>query len=352
MRFKKVFIFIILFVIIFSSISFASVTSVTSEIDVSQIANNFNTSKFIPTLANLGLSIHAVQNGNSIVLSCNNSESITYSYDDSTGILSTSYPDYSSSNYEFLNAIFIDTISKMQGNIEGDMILFALTDAFCYGTLSDSGITKEYAYSENDNSTIMVNFKINPFVKFATPVINSGISESTFRLFADSFYSDDSCLVKDEGLIFYKVVNSDGLLELYIGQPKELSSHSYDSVLTALSILFEKYDNGDKINSYFKQNYSGFDSGNADFDGVSILTNIDGLPISTADTILVGNDMKYAKISINRDIVKEKLPNVQVSVPSSNDSVHLKKNTALIFIVIIVILCIVGYILFKKYHEE
>ena len=117
------------------------------------------------------------------------------------------------------------------------------------------------------------------------------------------------------------------MLELYIGQPTELTNLSYDSILTALSIIFS---NGSELSStvmtYFRQNYSDFSLGNADFTGVSIDTSVTSLPIQNGDTILVSPNMKYAKLTIDENKVNEELGNVVVDNPKTGDSTKISKN--------------------------
>lgn len=143
-------------------------------------------------------------------------------------------------------------------------------------------------------------------------------------------------------------------MELYIGQGNELvDEQAYESILTALDILFDN----PQVSSYFKKNYSSFSLGNFDFDGVSVSLDVTELPIFNVDTALVPTNMKYAKFSINRDVVKEKLNSLaEDSTPQKGDSTNIdnKKGFAaplvfsLVIIGLVLLIIIVGSILRKR----
>ena len=65
---------------------------------------------------------------------------------------------------------------------------------------------------------------------------SSPISDTTFML-NGTIYGKEDFIARSGDLIFVRTYNADGLLELYIGQPTELTNLSYDSILTALSII-------------------------------------------------------------------------------------------------------------------
>ena len=354
MKFKKIIFLTLMFIFFF--FFFCYEDSEKTDFDITKIIDSYNNSPYISALSELGITVHAKQNDNLFILTYNDNDSITYTYDESEGVLSTSYPFTDNANYDILNAIFVDTISNIQGNVYGTQLPYCFNDFFCYSLLKDSGIAKNYISDES--GSLLVDFKINPFITLPTPKDNSPIQDFTFLLEAQTFYYDENCLVKDNGLIFYKTFTDDGIMELYIGQLGELDSYAYESILNAVSILANSSGaDSKKVITYFKQNYEGFQNGDTEFDGVTIDTSITELPIKNVDTVLVGNDMKYAKFSIDRDVVKEKSADIVISQPSTEDSVSIgTKAVSAVMIVYIVLIAFVvislGIIIVKKFKNK
>lgn len=324
MKFKKIVFFMIILFFILCTNSNAN----TVDIDISKLAENFNNNIYVSKLAEIGEVVSAKQTDSDITLTYGN-DNIVFNLDNSN-ILSGTYPFLDKvvrKRCDILTAILIDTISTMQGNEPGKLIAFALDDSFCLTTLSDNGIAKNYLNDENSN--IVVNFKINPFFEFPILNSNSPIKEDNFLLKADDLHGDKGCLVKQENLIFYKTFSENGDIELYIGQPDELNNLSYDSILTGLNLLF----NDTHVKTYFKKNYENISLGNFEFNGVSIITDITELPISNIDTILLPSNMKFAKFTVNSDIVKKELSNIKIDNSDKKNS----SNSDNIFLTIVMI---------------
>lgn len=344
MKFYKILFFFILFMVIFIPISKCDYEAV--EIDISKIGENYNSNPYVTALANIGIKLSAVQTDDSITLKYNDSEMITYFYSDADRILFTSYPSLNSEHLDILNAVFVDTISTMQGNGSGVQITAALDDSFCFSTVKDNGVSKNYLSA--DDGSINVSFQVNPYLKLSVPQVDSAISKDDFYKSYESLYTKDDTLVTAEGLVCYKTYDESGNLVVYIGQPSELNEFAYDSVLNVLEILLtgDNDANGAKLAYYFKQNYSDFSVGNKEFDGASVDLNVDALPLSNADTVLVSNDMKFAKFTVSGSVVKEKLPDVTLPVVPENASVKAgkSKNYFVIIVPILVVLIALGII--------
>ncbi len=345
MKFYKITFFFLLFLLVFIPVSKCDFEVV--DIDITTIGDNYNNNSYVASLANIGVKVSAVQTGNTILLTYNDSESITYSYSENDGVLSTSYPSINSEHLNILNAILIDTISTMQGNASGVQLSAAFDDTFCFSTLSDAGISKNYL--STDGSSVTVDFKINPNIKLPIPQIDSSMSEEDFYKEYETLYEKENTVVKAQGLILLKSYDENGNLIIYIGQPSELTSYAYDSVLTGLKILLtNNTTDSEKLSYYFKQNYSDFTIGNKNFDGVSIDLNVESLPVSTPDTVLVTSDTKYAKFTISENIVKEKIADITLPSVSQNDGV--KANSSKLFLMILIpilVLLIIGGIIYK-----
>lgn len=345
MKYKKIVILFLVFFSLFCTVSLASEEDEeTAKIDVSTIAENFNKSSYVAKLSSIGINVSAVQTANSIILRYNGTDTVTYTYDESESLLTTYYPSLKYDMANILNSIFVDTISTMQGNEEGRQIPFALDDTFCFSSIRDLGIEK--TYTSDENGGIKIRFQINPLITLPVNETSSAITDTSYLSEYTAFYSTDDCIVKSGDLIFYKTYNDDGLLEIYIGQADELDDFSYDSLLNALAIIFGDGDSySQKAPAYFEQNYDGFASGNIEFNGVSIDTNtIESLPVNNVDTIMVSSNMKYAKIVIDEEKVKEELPNVIINNDDNTDKSKSSGNrysSPMIFSIVIICMVII-----------
>lgn len=355
MKFKKIFIlFLLFFSLLFVrayATEFSSSDSKTVDIDITKIAETFNKSSYVSKFSSIGIKVSAVQTNNSIILNYGNTDSITYAYDSDKGIYTTSYSV--TPIHEYLNALLVNTIYTMQGNEEGVQVPFALDDTMSFAGIRDTGYEKSYIADNQGNPQIK--FQINPSMRLKVSSNSSPISDTTLML-NGTIYGKEDFITRSGDLIFFRTYNADGLLELYIGQPTELNNLSYDSILTALSIIFS---NGSELNNtvmtYLKQNYSDFSLGNADFSGVSIDTSVTDLPIQNGDTILVSPNMKYAKVTIDETKVKEELSNVVVDNPKAGDSTKISKNRlssplviASVIISSVLIIMLVGVLIRKN----
>lgn len=356
MKFKKIIFLMIIFIFaLIISVNANTTTNTESEniqaletveIDVTTIAENFNNNIYVSNLSNLGITVMAEQVEGLITLMYNDTSSVDYYIDSSTNVLSTTY-EMGNTECDVLNALFIETISTMQGNESGLILPFAWGDHFCYSSLTDNGIGKNYLYE--DGKTV-ISFEINPSIKLTLPETSTPLTSDDFLVEYETFYPDENCLVRDKNLIFYKTFLEDGTMELYIGQMNELTTEqAYQSILNAVDILFEDT----KAAYYFKQNYSDFSLGNFEFDGVSVNVDITSLPTSTIETVLTGANMKYAKFTINRDIVKEKLPSVVIDNPEIGDTSKNSNNKlslGIIILVFIFAIVIIGFVI--RFHKN
>lgn len=353
MKIKKILLLIFAFLVVLVPISNADTDEV--NLDVSKIADKFNKCYYTSALSNIGISIKATKVDDSFVLTYNNSESITYTYNKSAGIFSTTYPITNDTEKDILSAIFVDTISTLEGNEEGSFIFPMLNDTFCYTSIKGNGIAKNYI-SNDGGTTTLTKFDVSSKIKLSSSLGTSTLSQSDFTKVSSTFNSNENCIVKNDNLILLKSTNESGNIVLYIGQPTQFSDNAYESILNAVSYIFSSSNNDDiasKVVSYFRQNYSGFSAGNAEFNGVSVNVDIDSLPINTVDSILVSRNMKYAKLTINADAVISNLQNISNS-PSTNDSTSISKkrispilNVSIGIVVLVLIIMIAGYFIRK-----
>lgn len=347
MKLKKILFLIVIFFAVLVPISNADTDEV--NLDFSKIADRFNKCYYTSALSSIGVSVKATKVDDSFVLTYNNSESITYSYNKSSGTFSTTYPITNDTEKDILSALFVDAISTLEGNEEGSFIFPMLNDTFCYSTIKSNGVAKNYI-SNDGGTTTLTEFQVSSTTKLSPMIGTSTLSQSNFNKV--SFDSQEDCIVKNDNLILLKSIDQSGNIVLYIGQPTEFYDNSYESVLNAVSYLFSlsyNEDTASKVVSYFRQNYSGFSVGNAEFEGVSVNVDIDSLPTATIDSILVSRNMKYAKFTINADSVVQNSQSVSNS-PSTDDAVSISKkrispilNVSIGIIILVVIIMFAGF---------
>lgn len=350
MKIKKILFLIIIFLTVSVPISNADTEEV--NLDFSKIADRFNKSYYTLALSDIGISLNATKVDNSFILTYNNSETVTYTYDSSTQIFSTTYSIKDDTKKDILSAIFADSISTLEGNEEGSFIFPMLNDTFCYTSIKSNGISKSYI-SNDGGTTNMTEFQISASKKLSPSLGTTAISKSNLNKAYDTFKSQENCIVKNDNSIILRTFDENGNTILYIGQHEKLLDTAYESVLNTISYIFS-LNNDDEITervvSYFKQNYSGFSNGNANFNGVSINVDINYLPVNTVDSILVSRNMKYAKITINTDTIIENSKNIAATA-SINDSVNISKerispilNVSLGIIILVLIIMVAGLI--------
>lgn len=219
-----------------------------------------------------------------------------------------------------------------------------------FASIKDSGYEKSYTSDSSGNPQIK--FQINPSMKLRLSSNSSPISD-TILMLNGTIYGNEDFVARSGDLIFFRTYNADGLLELYIGQPNELTDLSYDSILTALSIIFGNgSERSETVMSYLKQNYSDFSIGNFEFSGFSIDTLVEALPVQNGDTILVSPNMKYAKFTIDVSKVKEELESVVIDTPEAGDSTKVSKNRlsapltiSIVIIAFVLIIMLVGILI-------
>lgn len=345
MKIKKILFLTVLFLLLFISQSFATAEII--EFDISKIIDSYNNYPYVLALKNIGINVKAVQSGNDFILTYNDTDTVTFTYNEDETMFHTRYPFNNRTNSDILSSIFVDCISNLQGNEIGALLPFYPGDTFGRTFYKNDGISREYLSTQSGG--IVVDCKLNPFMKLAIPKDQYVIDEPVFISSKLNFYNSNSCIAKKDGLICYKSVIDDNTYELYIGKPDSLDDSAYYSVVTAVSLL-AKHDGIDKqkTTEYLKKNYSGFENGDYEFDGIKIETDITELPIENQDTILVGNNMKYAKITVNKNLLEAKADEIQIKTPTTNDTVKSKssdnKVVVGIIVIYIVIIAVIGLV--------
>ena len=349
MKNKKILFFTFLFLIFFIPNCHANTEII--EFDFSPIIDTFNNYPYVLALKNIGINISAQKTGNDYILTYNDTDKVTFTYTDETTMFHTAYPFNNRTNSDILCSIFVDCISHLQGKEVGALLPFYFDDTFSLTFFRNDGISKEYLSTETGG--IVVDCKINPFIKLNSPESKESIPENVFISNTLNFFESNNCMAKNNDVICFKSVIDENNYELYVGQSNSLNDLSYTSAVTALSLISSRNGiNKEKVIQYIKQNYTGFEIGDYEFDGIKIETDIAELPVVNQDTILVGNNMKYAKITVDKKLFEQKANEIKLD---NNNSFKTESsdNKVVVGIVVIylAIMVIIGGIVARKYNK-
>ena len=351
MKIKKILFFTILFLIFFIPNCHANTEII--EFDFSPIVDTFNNYPYVVALKNIGIDIKAKQSGSDYILTYNDTDSVTFAYNEEETMFHAVYPFENRENSDILCSIFVDCISHLQGKEVGALLPFYKDDAFSLTFFRNDGISREYLSSEAGG--IVVDCKLNPFIKLNIPESKESIPENVFILNTLNFFEKNSCMAKNNDLICYKTIIDENNYELDVGQSNSLNDLSFDTAVTALSLISSRNGiNKEKVIQYIKQNYTGFEKGDYEFDGIKIETDITELPVVNQDTILVGNNMKYAKITVDKKLFEQKANEIKLnnsnSFKTENSDNKVVVGIVVIYLAIMDIVAgiVVGHIIKRK----
>lgn len=343
MRVKKILLLLIFFLIIFSIHVNADETI---DFNMENIVSTFNNHSYVKRLNGKGFKIYAIERTNRYTVRIRNTE-LTYVYDDVAHSLhaqiptSTSETDY----LELVNALFIDTLSSMQGNNEGDLICTVLCDYYSSTSITNDGIeeTEQTMY----NGDLCKDYKINPFVKFTVPNLNSPIPRDLFAANYSNLIDDTNTFIYYENLVCLKYIDDDGKVVIYLGEPKENSNTSKESIKTLLFLLYNE-----KVATYFDKNINDLNQ-ETSVDGLNIQAHMDSLPFVESRTLILPNDMAYVKVVIDEEVVKQKakeMPDEPTKEPRSISGSSVPLTSAIVVIALVIIIFLIGII--KRHLDE
>lgn len=345
MKIKRI---LLLFIVIMIALSIKCFAAEEYPFDITTLVRDFNEHEYVKKLNSEGNKIYAVERTNRYTLRYNDLE-LTYTYNEEKKQLHTQIEVATNSTNDLLmlNALFIDTISTMQGKEPGSLMCFTFGNYYYSSAVDTDGIEKQYL--QNSEGKPVYDFMINPYVRFIIPEFKGSITKEDFSREYKTLYEDTNTFIYSNDIVVLKYFDDTGKLVIYVGEPKEYSFKSKDSVKNLLELLVSE-----KAGKYFDKNISDLAS-NYESEALSVETNLDALPFTETRVLLMPHKMKYAKITIDKDKLK-KLANEmkEEPEPSVGDSSKLANSkvpliTAIVIIGVVILILLFGIL--KRNHE-
>ena len=345
MKIKKI-VFIFIFVLVVLSIN--AYAKEDYPFDMTNLVQEFNNHEYVKKLNAAGNNVYLVSRTNRYTVRFNSDE-LTYTYDEEKKQLHTEIEDSTSSTDNLLiaNALFIDTISVMQGKEAGALMAYAFDNCFYSNIAEEDGISLEYLQNAEGKATF--SFKINPYIRIIVPQVSGSIQKSTYISEYNTLYEDANTFIYENDMMALKTIDDSGNLVIYIGEPKENTSRSKESVKTLINILVK-----DKSSKYFDKNVPDLNN-NYNSEAIKVEANLDSIPFTETRALLLPHNMKYAKVTINKEKLSELAKNMSEEPEAQpgdatkigNPKVPLIASVLVIGIVAIILL--IGII--KRHHN-
>lgn len=255
---------------------------------LNDIAKAFEESSFVKTVKDAGAKISTTVNGNTITVIENvNDEEYKAVYKLDNNILSI---DLNADDTDFAKAMFtlylIDGYGTLTGYKPGELISTLSSEDLNY-TLENEGVEITEKYIKFD-ITKKIPLKDFSNVYFEKKNIDEHVNIN------DEYTSS----YKSMGNLVYSVSKLSDI-EILIGEKEHLTELAYKSLQSILIVMFDNED----ITEYFNSNCKDL-SKNLEFEGFKV--EID------PDDETLNEEYKYAKVTINREIVGNKF-NIDIS---------------------------------------
>ena len=342
MKIKKIVLLFLAFLLLLCTKSFAAEEYVS--VNLNDIVSQFNNNEFVTKLSSPSKRIYAVERTNRYTLRMGNNLELTYVYEEDDLMLHTEI-DVSSPNKEdllLLNALMVDTIAKMQGDTSSKVVSAALSETY-FSTDAEFDGVEQYFLSKDDGSKVIV-CNICPYIKITLPDYNSGIPKNEFSSKYDTIYDDANTFIYYEDMVALKYTDDNGKTVVYVGEADQNTNRSKESVKNLLELL-----STEKAISYFDKSVNDLNN-NFKIEGIELETNIDSLPLTETRVLLLPNNMKYVKFTLDLETMKKKgeeiptSPVAGVGDPVSLSTISFPLVTAVIVIGVVFLIILIGII--------
>ena len=239
---------------------------------------------------------------------------------------------------------FIDAAQQLQGYQPGEIIDVLNSKEAANYTLEKEGIEAK----ENGNK-VEVKFDIQKKIPLLDTT-NMYIEVSDLEKFKEFIQGDGSTQIK-RGNVGLSKRGADNEAKITVGEKTELTENAYKSILSTLEVMFDSKDAAD----YFKTNYSGFNVGNKEFEGIKIEVE----PVrDNMESVIFNTEYKIARLTIDRQKVRIAIGQEKpVEQGNKTDNTVAPKtelpkagvNTIVFSTLLIVIL--IGVIAYTKYYN-
>ncbi len=177
-----------------------------------------------------------------------------------------------------------DSLGQINGNDKG--YVSSLLGSLDYTTMNinDNGI-EIYA----DKEKYIYKFKVNQKFKLGS-VANVYFKETDFLEYKNKLLNEDYFQITQGNLVFYKIEENDKII-MYFGEPKELTSRTYNSLLSLITVMYDS-NTSDLFNKDVKKIKT------TSFKNINLIKNYKPTDKEVINNKLL-EDYKILKIEIN-----------------------------------------------------
>ena len=296
-----------LFFIMILTMSFGIVYA--EDVTIDKVVEAFNTGEVVEEYKGYGGSIVATYDDDSIdVVAILEGQTYNISYN-LNGTIITANIDSNSEN-SFLEAIIflgiIDDIGELYGYGNGELSKTVNSEQVSEYTLAEEGFEMTKVSETVQEIKIDYSKKV-PLIDFSGVYVEVKDLEKY-----KEYIADDGQAGTTKGNIYIYKFGYNGEYEILVGEKDELTEASYKSILSMIEVMFDG-----RAVKYFKDNYPSI-SEDKSFDGFEIKVNYSD-PEDNDVTYLEENGYRAIKIFVNKELVLEKIKDIEMPTGSDNE---------------------------------
>ena len=290
--FKYVFILLMMF------IGYGNVYAATPTLK--DVENKFNNNPTVLEYAQMGSVWKATASSNNLnITTTAGGTTSSFNFSFKNNILTGNFASKDAFGGLMVSMTLVDSIGQLHGYEDGELSKALQGDIVSEYSIEDEGF--EMIQTESGDVTIKIDISKKIPLEPKGGSIFDNISGNSCKEYIDvddldfskRFIAGEGFAQFQEGyLVFYKD-DLNNLKVITIGEEDKMSSCTYNTILSALEIMFDSK----KAVNYFKDNYPAI-SGNKEFTGIKIELN------PNDDDFDYEEDYKYIKLTINVDEVK------------------------------------------------
>lgn len=296
-----------LFFIMILTMSFGIVYA--EDVTIDKVVEAFNTGEVVEQYKGYGGSIVATYDDDSIdVVAILEGQTYNISYN-LNGTIITANID-SNSETSFLEAIIflglVDDIGELYGYSNEELSKTVNSEQVSEYTLAEEGFEMSQVSETVQEIKIDYSKKV-PLIDFSGVYVEVKDLEKY-----KEYIADDGQAGTTKGNIYIYKFGYNGEYEILVGEKDELTEASYKSILSMIEVMFDG-----RAVKYFKDNYPSI-SEDKSFDGFEIKINYSD-PEDNDVTYLEDNGYRVIKIFVNKELVLEKIKDIEMPTGSDNE---------------------------------
>lgn len=279
------------------------------DVTIDKVVEAFNTGEVVEEYKSYGGSVVATYDDDSIdVVAILEGQTYNISYN-LNGTIITANIDSNSEN-SFLEAIIflgiIDDIGELYGYGNGELSKTVNSEQVSEYTLAEEGFEMTKVSETVQEIKIDYSKKV-PLIDFSGVYVEVKDLEKY-----KEYIADDGQAGTTKGNIYIYKFGYNGEYEILVGEKDEVTEASYKSILSMIEVMFDG-----RAVKYFKDNYPSI-SEDKSFDGFEIKVNYSD-PEDNDVTYLEDNGYRVIKIFVNKELVLEKIKDIEMPTGSDNE---------------------------------